>query len=384
MAGVLTQITSERQFSDLWERALDLRPDVVDGEGHRYDVIFPGVRNQGAGPDFTGAVLSRDGKTFGGDVELHLEQSGWKSHGHHLDPAYNGVVLQVVLSLARNPNPNASPPTAAVTFPADSPIVPNSPNISSADLEDLGVERFIAKSGGFRLELDAGVPPDQLMYQGLMEAMGYARNRKPFLALSRAAPLTQFEPLRNEPPATAEFGIFAVLAAVGNMFKRVPVLERSQVRRVASSMGARRRLSESDWSMFRVRPHNDPVYRMRAMAHILVHCKGMDFSEYMRAVFERGGANALVKMLSDSPHVGRGFALVIASNVLLPCLYALRPSEVIVGEFRKMPSLPADSVTRGTAIVLGTRISPANAAQHSGLHALAKSLSWPGHGHSRS
>ena len=377
MTGILTQITSERQFSDLWERALDLCPDVVDSEGHRYEVIFPGVRNQGAGPDFTGAVLSRDGRAYGGDVEIHLDQSGWRAHGHHRDPAYNGVVLQAVLRLARNPNACASPPTATVSFPADPPVAPHSPNISSADLEDLGVERFTAKSGGFRLELDAGVSPDQLMYQGLMEAMGYARNRKPFLVLSRAAPLSMFESLRSEPPATAEFGMFAVLAAVGNMVKRMPELERSQVRRVASSMGARRRLSESDWSMFRVRPHNDPINRMRAMAHILVHSKGIDLSEDIHAIFERGGANALVKMLSDSPHVGRGFALVIASNVLLPCLYALRPSEVIVGEFRKMPSLPPDSVTRGTAIVLGTRISPANAAQHSGLHALAKSLSWP-------
>ena len=180
-------ITSEKRFSDLWERSLELRPDVVDGDGNRYEVVFPGIRNQGAGPDFRGAVLRRDGHTFGGDVELHLEQSGWRAHGHHADPAYNGVALQVVLRLARNSGHFTGPPTATATFPDEPVALSHSPDIPLADLEELGVQRFFAKSAGFRLELDAGVTPDQVVYQGMMEAMGYARNRKPFLALSRVA-----------------------------------------------------------------------------------------------------------------------------------------------------------------------------------------------------
>ncbi len=372
-------ITTEKRFSDLWERSLVLRPDVVDGDGNRYEVIFPGIRNQGAGPDFTGAVLRRGGRAFGGDVELHLDQSGWRGHGHHKDPAYNGVVLQAVLRLARNSAHHPVPPTATVAFPTEPQATPSLPSLSLPDLEELGVERFFAKSAGFRLDLDAGSDPDQTMYQGVMEAMGYARNRKPFLALSKAAPLSLFAPLRDEPRRTAEFGAFAALATVGNVLERISPLERSQIRRVASNLGARRHLSAPDWSMFRVRPSASPVNRMRAMASILT-AGGLDegLSERMRVALERGGAKGLVKAVSDAPGIGRGFALVIASNVLLPCLYAIQPSDRIVSEFRKMPSLPADSVTRGIANVIGVRIKPANAAQHSGLHALAKSRSWPG------
>lgn len=371
-------ITSEKRFSDLWERSLDLCPDVVDGDGNRYEVVFPGVRNQGAGPDFRGAVLRRDGRTFGGDVELHLEQSGWRAHGHHSDPAYNGVVLQVVLRLARNSDHFTGPPTATATFPDEPAALPLSTDISRADLEELGVRRFLAKSAGFRLELDTRVSPDQVMYQGMMEAMGYARNRKPFLALSRAAPLSVFSSIKDEPRHTAEFGVFAVLATAGNVLDRVPFPERGQIRRVAARLGARPRLSARDWSMFRVRPSADPVNRMRAMAFILAAGLGESLSARMYVVFERGGSNSLVRAVSDAPHIGRGFALVVASNVLLPCLYALRPSDEIVSKFREMPSPPEDSVTRGMANVLGERIRPANAAQHSGLHALAKSRSWPG------
>ncbi len=371
-------ITSEKRFSDLWERSLELRPDVVDGDGNRYEVVFPGVRNQGAGPDFRGAVLRRDGRTFGGDVELHLEQSGWRAHGHHADPAYDGVVLQVVLRLARDPDRFTGPPTATAVFPDEPAALPGSPDISPSDLEELGARRFLAKSAGFRLELDAGVRPDQVVYQGMMEAMGYARNRRPFLALSRAAPLSLFAQLREEPRRTAEFGAFAVLATVGNVLERIPSSERGQARRVASRLGARSRLSAGDWSMFRVRPSASPVNRMRAMAFILAAGLGESLSERMGGVFERGGANGLVSVVSDAPHIGRGFALTVVSNVLLPCLYALRPSDEVVLKFREMRSPPADSVTRGIANVLGDGIRPANAAQHSGLHALAKSRSWPG------
>ncbi len=109
-------ITSERSFSDLWERCLELRPRVVDRDGNDYEVIFPGIRNPGPGPDFKGAVVRHRGRTIGGDVELHLEPSGWRAHRHHIDPAYNGVVLQVVIRDGRGPQRVSSPPTALASF----------------------------------------------------------------------------------------------------------------------------------------------------------------------------------------------------------------------------------------------------------------------------
>ena len=380
MTAPEAKIMSEKGFSDLWERSLELHPNVVDCDGNIYEVLFPGIRNQGAGPDFRGAVLRREGQTFGGDVELHLEQSGWRGHGHHKDPAYNGVVLQVVLRLGRSADQRAGPPTATALFPPEPPSPPRNPSISATDLEELGVERLVAKSAGFRLEMDAGVSSDQAMYQGIMEAMGYARNRKPFLALSKAVPVSLFAPLVDEPGGAAKFGVFAALATVGNVIERIELQERRQIRRVAARLGVRRRLSARDWSMFRVRPRNSPVNRMRAMASIVVRGLRYGLARSLSAEFERAGANGLVQTLRERPSVGRGFALTLVSNVVLPCLYAMRPSDSVASEFREMPSPPADSVTRGIASVMGSRISPANAAQHSGLHALAKSASWPSGG----
>ena len=377
MTTLEATITSEKRFSDLWERSLELRPDVVDRDGNRYEVIFPGLRNQGAGPDFKGAVLKRDGVEFGGDVELHLEESGWREHGHHTDPAYNGVALQVVLRLSRHSRRLPEPPTAVVSFPSIHSEVVKTPEFSLSDLEELGLERFRAKGAGFHIELDAGVSADEAMYRGMMEAMGYARNRKPFLAVAKAAPISMFAQLRNEPRGVAEFGVFAVLATTGNLLERVSKPERAQICRVASRVGATRRLSTRSWSFFRVRPHNDPINRMRAMARLVA--RGLDTGLFKRikVEFESGGARGLVKWVSETPRLGRGFSLTVVSNALMPCLYAVTASDRVISEFRNMPAPPSDSVTRGLGNVTGIDAKPANAAQHFGVHALARASSWP-------
>ena len=66
-------------------------------DGARTQVVFPGRRNGGAGPDFLDASVDVEGRgLLRGDVEIHVRARDWMSHGHHRDPAYNGVVLHVV------------------------------------------------------------------------------------------------------------------------------------------------------------------------------------------------------------------------------------------------------------------------------------------------
>src|SRR5579883_196631 len=88
----------ERWLSTVWERQSFDRRGLRTTSGLRFKVVFPGLCTGGAGPDFRDAILAlADGSLLRGDVELHLESSGWREHCHHHDPAYERVLLHVVL-----------------------------------------------------------------------------------------------------------------------------------------------------------------------------------------------------------------------------------------------------------------------------------------------
>jgi hypothetical protein len=48
-----------------------------------------------SGPDFQGAEIVLDGQRLRGDIEIHLRSADWFLHMHHLNPAYNNVVLHL-------------------------------------------------------------------------------------------------------------------------------------------------------------------------------------------------------------------------------------------------------------------------------------------------
>ena len=382
-------IPSEKAFADLWERCLELRPEVVGRDGEVYEILFPGVRNQGPGPDFKGAVLRRDGKTIGGDVELHLDSSGWRAHGHQGDSRYRGVVLQVVLKAGRTSNKAQMPPTAEARFEfAEDPTPGESPTEGLPDLEMLGLRRFLAKSSGFMLELETGSDPDQIVYSSILDAMGYARNRKPFRSLARHVPFDSFSSLSGEPDSTAEFSVFSALVAGGGLMEDLDGIERRQARRIARMMGIRSSVSPNAWSRFRIRPSNAPVTRMRGIAPLIAGSADAGLVNVLDAVFVRNGVPGLIREVDNRPHIGRGLAVTVVANVIMPALHAVSgyrgagEQDRFVRAFREMPAPPQDAVTRGVCSALGIRLRPKLASQHFGLHALARAKSWPGAGRS--
>lgn len=67
-------------------------------DGRPFRIISTGIYNSnGAGPDFLHARIEIDGIVWVGHVEIHLRSSDWYKHNHQFDPAYDNVILHVVL-----------------------------------------------------------------------------------------------------------------------------------------------------------------------------------------------------------------------------------------------------------------------------------------------
>ena len=86
-----------------WAHQLWNKKKLTTQDGKPIEVLFPGWLNKGPGPDFREAKLLIGPDEFFGDVEIHLDPTDWKNHGHHQDPQYERVILHVVLKNEREP-----------------------------------------------------------------------------------------------------------------------------------------------------------------------------------------------------------------------------------------------------------------------------------------
>ena len=90
----------EKLLQKIWLRGDFDRAGAITSDGRSIRVGHPGKWNLLGGPDFRSARLRLGDATaaeISGDVELHLRAADWDTHGHANDPAYDQVVLHVVL-----------------------------------------------------------------------------------------------------------------------------------------------------------------------------------------------------------------------------------------------------------------------------------------------
>lgn len=87
----------EKLLQQIWLRREFDQAGAQTTDGREVRVVSPGRWNLLGGPDFMEARLEIGGVVHQGDVEVHLRVQDWVAHGHATDPAYDRVVLHVVL-----------------------------------------------------------------------------------------------------------------------------------------------------------------------------------------------------------------------------------------------------------------------------------------------
>lgn len=99
---------SEKLLQKIWLRGDFDRAAAALSDGRSVRILHPGKWNLLGGPDFSGARLrfgDQPEREVHGDIEVHLRAADWDAHGHAKDPAYDRVVLHVVLFPPERPRP---------------------------------------------------------------------------------------------------------------------------------------------------------------------------------------------------------------------------------------------------------------------------------------
>ncbi len=237
--ALLAEVLAQREpfLQAWWAQRLWSPGRLRTATGATLEVLEPGWLNRGAGPDFTEARLLIDGREHWGDVEVHLHEDEWWSHGHADDLAYGRVILHVVLQ-------RGSRPAHLPGSEAPLPVLVAAPHLSRALLEvmdapgDLlarydalpgrcglraareapeAVQRVIAHAAEARARAKAerirrGAGPEgdeQVLFRTLCAYLGYRPHSALFEDLARRFPVEALAPLLALPAAEARLEVLA-------------------------------------------------------------------------------------------------------------------------------------------------------------------------------
>lgn len=160
---------TEAFLHHVWQHQL-LQPGLTTTDGQPLVVLKVGEPNKDAGPDFFNARICIGNIEWAGNIEIHIHTTDWHAHRHHLDAAYNNVILHVVYehdgeihqsngktpptlelkkyihpSLAANYETLTAPPAGSAN-PCFSKVKEIPPFIISSWLERLAAERIETKA----------------------------------------------------------------------------------------------------------------------------------------------------------------------------------------------------------------------------------------------
>jgi hypothetical protein len=409
---------SELSLARAWAEA-SIPSSLRTTEGDDIQIVYRGVWTHGFGPDFSGAMIAfPDGSLRTGSVEIHLAGSGWRAHGHHLDPAYNDVILHVVGVDDGQPTRRADGahvPVAIVGFEQAKQLeaqldwskvggavcapelAEDRPELIVQAIHRLGDQRLASKAAGFEAELISR-PPAEILWRAILEALGYSENRDPMRRLARVVSIGGLERLLA--PSDEPFLLAAtVLLGVGGFLPMSPVeaniagISPDLVRRIeiawhSLSRPASELMSPGEWKTARVRPANHPVARLLAAAALAA-----DYREGMTAAMLESirhddlTPETLVSTVTrHGASLGVDRATIIMANAVLP--FALAMSEHAgdpeLGEhaMRLWDALPASAhnrVTRAAQMQIGGPVTLKNLGERGmqGLIHLNRALCTP-------
>lgn len=408
-------VADESDLCRLWAARAFPAEALVTTAGEPLQVVYPGRRGGGDGPDFRGAILAdAAGRLRAGDVEVHLRARDWIAHGHRADLAYNAVVLHVVLEDDGSPclRADGQPvpvlalaawvmtplPIAAAGTHAFQPCRV-SPALLTQDVRAIvhaaGRARLDAKAAALEAQI-AALGAEQALFTALLDAAGYSRNRAPCGQLAERLPVDLLHHLLAGKSARQALAIAtAVLLGLAGLLARETDADLAPLWAAYADLWPLPPLRPDAWVRAGVRPANQPALRLRGVAALLVRHRGNGLTAGLLAPLRASDAEGLLAALEVAadtvavsgatrlPPIGRGRAVEMAVNVVAPFALAVArrdgDRERELAAWRTVAALPggddSDPLRRMTALLArsGHRLRAPGALEQQGLLHLYRS-----------
>lgn len=290
MVNLEAMTDKEQLLHYVWKCRLLPACSLVTVDGQKIEVIDTGIHNMDAGPDFFNAKIRIAATLWVGNVEIHRTSADWVKHGHHLDKAYNSVILHLSEKVDRvvvNER-GQTIPQCEMTVPenvrrnadyllySDSPL-PCKSHLSSlpgviihAYLSQLSMERLERKVNDIFRHLDRFRNSwDDVFYVLLTRNFGFGLNAEVFEKMALSLPFTYIRKQSDN-----LFQVEALLFGQAGMLEDPHLNDTyyQQLRAEYHFLQSKYTLKNREGYLFkkmRVRPSSSPHLRIAQLAALL-------------------------------------------------------------------------------------------------------------------
>lgn len=346
----------------IWEHCLWAGFEQFTTDGKKVEILSVGEHNRDAGPDYSHARIRIDGHEWVGNIEIHVCASDWTKHHHHLDKAYDNIILHVVRT-ADKPIYNSKGelvPQCELNYPSDkdylSALFESAQRMDSAIarigcaeqlLHDprlltegwrktLLCKRLECKRASITRLLDITKGSwEHALYISLARNFGFHTNSVPFEELAINTPLSYLQKHRN-----SLFQLTALLLGQAGLVQEPELQKEYDFLRVKFGLTP---LEGSIWKHARLRPQNSPELRIRQFAQLMHQSENL-----LSKILDTDDLKEL-EVLFAVPQMGKSSVDILLINTVIPYkyAYALHQNNPVKAEqaMRLMEKIPAENNT---------------------------------------
>lgn len=319
----------------IWEHCLWAGMAQRTTDGRKVEILSVGEHNRDAGPDYSHARVLIDDKEWVGNIEIHVSSSDWIKHHHHLDKAYDNVILHVVRT-ADKPVYNTRGelvPQCELQYPGDtdylSGLFAAAKQMDSAVARIGCAEQLLHDPGlltdGWRktllrkrleckrasimrlLEITKG-SWEHALYISLARNFGFHTNSLPFEQLAINTPLSYLQKHRN-----SLFQLTALLMGQAGLIDEPTMQKEYDFLRIKFDLTP---MDSTIWKHARLRPQNSPELRIRQFAQLLYQSENL-----LSKILDSDDLNSLHQLFAVDKMGGSSVDILLI-NTVIPYKYA--------------------------------------------------------------